>query len=256
MRKFVSLSLCGVLIMALVLLTHAQMSDKAQLGRELFHDPTFKGTIDPSKATGLACANCHADFDDTANPDGLIRAGHSVVGVPHRGEAKGGMIKGADFARAAGGGGFCYEHFLQRVPHDKVNPTAIPAEHAAALMAYFETISGDNKGPQFEIAVLEDDAKKAAGEKIAAMSGDTNNGWQLFGRACIVCHPTVKKAGIGPQLVRSRAPRNIDATMARWATKIRGGGYLMPAYASDILSDQDIADIIVFLREQIESKAK
>ena len=256
MRKFVSFGLCGVLIMVLVLLTQAQMSDKAQLGRELFHDPTFNGTIAPSKATGLACADCHADFDDTANPDGLIRAGYSVVGVPHRGEAKGGMIKGADFARAAGGGGFCYEHFLQRVPRDKVNPTAIPAEHAEALMAYFETISGDNKGPEFEIVMLDNEAKKAAGEKIADMSGDTSKGWQLFGRACVVCHPTVKKAGIGPQLVRSRAPRNIDATMARWATKIRGGGSLMPLYAPDILSDQDIADIIAFLREQIENTAK
>ena len=256
MRKFVSFGLCGVLIVMLVLLTQAQMSDKAQLGRELFHDPTFKGTIDPAKATGLACANCHADFDDTANPDGLIRSGHSVVGVPHRGEAKRGMITRADFARAAGGGGFCYEHFLQRVPSDKVNPTAIPAEHAEALMAYFEVISGDNKGPAFEIATLDNDAKKAAGEKIAAMPGDPSNGWQLFGRACIVCHPTVKKAGIGPQLIRSRAPRNVDATMARWATKIRGGGSLMPFYASDILSDQEIADTIAFLREQIENIGK
>ena len=256
MRKFVSLGLCGALIMAFVVLTQAQMSDKAQLGRELFHDPTFKGTIDPSKATGLACASCHADFDETAKPDGVIRAGHSVVGVPHRGEAKGGMIKGADFARAAGGGGFCYEHFLQRVPSDKVNPTAIPAEHAEALMAYFEVISGDNKGPEFEIAMLDKDAIKKAGEDIAAMSGDASNGWQLFGRACITCHPSVKKAGIGPQLVRSRAPRNIDATMARWAGKIRGGGSLMPFYAPDILSDQDIADIIAFLRDQIENTAK
>ena len=256
MRKFVSFGLCGVLTMVLIFLTQAQMSNEAQLGRELFHDPTFKGTIDPAKATGLACVNCHADFDDAANPDGLIRAGHSVVGVPHREEAKGGMIKGADFARAAGGGGFCYEHFLQRVPRDKVNPTAIPAEHAEALMAYFEVISGDNKGPEFEIAMLDNDAKKAAGEKIAKMSGDASKGWQLFGRACVVCHPTVKKAGIGPQLVRSRAPRNIDATMARWATKIRGGGSLMPSYAPDILSDQDIADIIAFLRGQIENTAK
>ena len=75
MRKFVAFGLCSVLIMAFVVLTQAQMSDKAQLGRELFHDPTFKGTIDPSKATGLTCANCHADFDETANPDGVIRAG-------------------------------------------------------------------------------------------------------------------------------------------------------------------------------------
>jgi mono/diheme cytochrome c family protein len=253
MRKFVVFGLCGVLIMAFVFLTQAQMSDKAQLGRELFHDPTFKGTIDPSKATGLACANCHADFDDTANPDGVIRAGHSVVGVPHRGEAKGGMIKGPDFARAAGGGGFCYEHFLQRIPGDKVNPTAIPAEHAEALMAYFEAISGDNKGPQFEIAMLDDDAKKAAGEKIGAMSGDSSNGWGLFGRACVTCHPGPSKAGIGPQLVRSRAPRDIDKAIERWATKIRGGGFLMPFYAPDILSDQDVADILAFLRQELES---
>ena len=52
MRKCVAFGFCGVLIMAFVVLTQAQMSDKAQLGRELFHDPTFKGTINPSKATG------------------------------------------------------------------------------------------------------------------------------------------------------------------------------------------------------------
>lgn len=256
MRQFVWFLLSVALMMSLALVTHAQLSEKAQLGRELFHDPTFKGTLEPKKATGLSCASCHADFDDAAEPDGLIRAGHSVVGVPHRGEAKGGMIKGADFARAAGGGGFCYEHFLQRVPGDKVNPTAIPAEHAEALMAYFEAISGDNKGPQFTMEMLDNDAKKAAGEQIVAMDGDTTKGWELFGRACVTCHPTARKAGIGPQLVRSRAPRDIDKTMSRWAAKIRGGGSLMPFYASDILSDQEIADIIAFLRAEIESTKK
>ena len=260
MRKFVSFALCGVLIAAFIFLTHAQMSDKAQLGRELFHDSTFKGTIKPGKkkgeATGLSCASCHADFDDKANPDGVIRAGHSVVGVPHRGEAKGGMIKEADFARAAGGGGFCYQHFLQRIPGSEVDPTAIPAEHAEALMAYFEAISGDNKGPEFEIAMLDPNAKKAAGEKLAAMSGDAEKGWQLFGRACVTCHPTPYKSGIGSQLIRGRAPRNIDTAMVRWASIIRGGGSLMPFYAPDILSDQDVADILAFLRQELENAGK
>lgn len=254
MRKFVSCSLGVVLIAALVFLTQAQqMSDKAQLGRELFHDPTFKGTIAPDKATGLSCADCHADFDEATESDGLIRSGHSIIGVPHRGEAKGGMIKGADFARAAGGGGFCYQHFLQRVPQAKVNPTAIPAEHAEALMAYFTAVSGDNKGPQFEMEMLDKAAADAAGEKLAAMDGDAKKGWQLFGQACVVCHPTVRKPGIGSQLVRSRAPSNIDKVIVRWGTKIRAGGSLMPFYASDILSDQDVADILTFLREQLES---
>lgn len=261
MRKFVSLSICVViLIAALVYFTQAQqLGEKAQLGRELFHDPTFKGTISPKVATGLSCADCHADFDEEAEPDGLIRAGHSVIGVPQRGSAKGGMISGANFARAAGGGGFCYEHFLQKVRPDKVNPTAIPAEHAEALMAYFKAISGDNKGPQFEMEMLDDDAKTAAGEKIAAMPGDTENGWKLYGRACVTCHPTPKKGGIGIQIMRpgGRLPRDINKTTARWAKTIRGGGStLMPFYASDILSDQDIADIVAFLREQLEKSAR
>ncbi len=259
MHKCVWFILGIVFVIGLVFLSDAQLSEKAQLGRELFHDATFKGTISATappgekKSTGLSCANCHADFDEKANPDGLIRAGHSVVGVPHRGEAKGGMIQGADFARSAGGAGFCYEHFLQGVPAAKVNPTAIPAEYAAALMAYFEAISGDNKGTQFTMEMLDADAKKAVGEKLVTMAGDSKKGWELFGRACIVCHPTVRKAGIGPQLVRSRAPRNIDKLMERWAIKIRGGGSLMPFYASDILSEQDIADILAFLRQEIES---
>ncbi len=258
MRKIVSLSIGVVLVAVLVYFSQAQkLSDKAQLGRELFHDPTFKGTISPKSMTGLACADCHADFDEEENPDGLIRAGHSVIGVPQRGEAKGGMIAGADFARAAGGGGFCYEHFLQRKPPDKVNPTAIPAEHAEALMAYFEVISGDNKGPEFTMEMLDEEAKTAAAEKLAAMSGDSKNGWKLFGRACIVCHTTPFKAGVGPRIVGTRLPRDVDKTVVRWAKTIRGGGpILMPFYASDILSDQDIADLLAFLREQLESTAR
>ena len=84
--------------------------------------------------------------------------------------------------------------FLQKVAPADVKPTAIPEEHAEALMAYFEAITGDKEGPQFEIQMLDDDAKAAVGEKIAAMKGDTKNGWQLFGRACAVCHPTPKKS--------------------------------------------------------------
>ena len=53
MRQFVWFSLSVALLMGLVLVTHAQLSEKAQLGRELFHDPTFKGTLEPKKATGF-----------------------------------------------------------------------------------------------------------------------------------------------------------------------------------------------------------
>jgi mono/diheme cytochrome c family protein len=249
MRKIVTFGLATLFVISFVTLADAQMSDKAKMGRELFYDPSFGGTLDPDKVSGLACAHCHADFDEAKNPDGKMRSGHSIVGVPHRGEAKGGMIKGDMFARAAGGGGFCYEHFLQRVPSDKVNPTAIPAEQAEALMAYFSHVSGNNKGPKFQMMMLDKDAANAAAEKIVAMKGDTKRGWKVYARACADCHPTPGKAGIGSQLVRRRPPRDLDARLLKIAAYVRKGGSVMPFFSKDRLSDQDVADIVAFLGE-------
>ena len=232
-------------------LAQAEISEQAQLGRELFYDPSFGGTLNPKKISGLACADCHADFDEDANPDGKIRAGHSIIGVPQRGEAKGGMIKADIFRRAAGGGGFCYQHFLQRVPVNKVDPIAIPEEQAEALMAYFEHVSGENKGPQFELQELDKEAAISAADKIVAMEGDAKKGWKLYSRACNYCHPTARKAGIGSQLIRRKPPSNIQKTLHKYAAKIRGGGFIMPFYSEDRLSDQDIADIIAFLHQEM-----
>ncbi|MCH8293796.1 c-type cytochrome [Candidatus Poribacteria bacterium] len=250
MRKIVTAGLSILLVTSLAFLASAEISDKAQLGRELFYDPSFGGTLDPKKVSGLACATCHADFDEAANPDGKIRAGHSIVGVPHRGSAKGGMIKGEMFTRAAGGGGFCYEHFLQKIPDDKVNPTNIPAEQAEALMAYFEYVSGDNKGPKFEMKMLDKDAASAAADKIVEMKGDSNKGWSLFSRTCNDCHPTAIKAGIGTRLVRpGRPPANLQKRLHKIARYARSGGSVMPFFAEDRLSDQNLADILAFISE-------
>ena len=249
MRKVVIFGSSTLLVLILAALVSAEMSEKAQLGRELFYDPSFGGTLDPVKVSGLSCANCHADFDETAHPDGQIRSGHSIVGVPQRGEAKGGMLKGDMFRRGAGGGGFCYQHFLQKIPGDKVDPIAIPEEQAEALMAYFEYVSADSKGPEFKITMLDKEAAKAAVEKILALKGDSQRGWKLYARTCGVCHPTAKRGGIGSQLVKKRPPANIEKRMRQIASKVRGGGFVMPFYAEDRLSDQDIADIVAFIGE-------
>ncbi len=256
MRKVKGVVIVTILILPFAAMASAEMSEKAQMGRELFYDPSFGGTLEPQKISGLACAHCHADFDEDANPDGKIRAGHSIIGVPHRGEAKGGMIKADIFRRAAGGGGFCYQHFLQRIPEDKVDPIAIPEEQAEALMAYFEHVSGDNKGPEFEIKMLDREAAAEAAEKILGIEGDPQAGWKLFSRACNDCHPTAKKAGIGTQLVRRRPPSNMKKWKVNIAAKVRGGGFIMPFYGEDRLSDQDISDIVAFLEKLVTEKKR
>ncbi len=254
MYRTVVFVLVALLTLSLATIVDAEMSEKAKMGRELFSDPSFGGTLDPAKASGLSCSDCHADFDEATNPDGRIRAGHSIIGVPHRGTAKGGMITADIFARSAGGGGFCYQHFLQKVPSNKVDPTAIPEDQAAALMAYFEHVSGDNKGPQFQITMLDKDAASAAADKILAMEGDAQRGWKLYGQACNVCHPTAKKSGIGSQLVKRRPPRDLEKRKHQIAAYIRKGGFIMPFFSEDRLSDPDIADIVAFITKLIEEK--
>ena len=252
MYKIIVFGLTVLLMFSLAMIANAEMSEKAKMGRELFSDPSFGGTLDPAKVSGLSCSDCHADFDEATNPDGRIRAGHSIVGVPHRGTAKGGMITADIFERAAGGGGFCYQHFLQKIPSDKVDPTAIPEEQAAALMAYFAHVSGDNKGPQFEIAMLDKAAASAAADMIMEMNGDAQRGWKLYAQACNVCHPTAKKSGIGSQLVRRRPPRDLEKRKHQIAAYIRKGGFIMPFFSEDRLSDQDTADIVAFIAKLVE----
>jgi mono/diheme cytochrome c family protein len=254
MYRIVVFGLTALLTLSLAVIANAEMSEKAKMGRTLFSDPSFGGTLDPAKVSGMSCSDCHADFDEATNPDGRIRAGHSIVGVPHRGTAKGGVITADIFARAAGGGGFCYQHFLQKVPSDKVDPTAIPEDQAEALMAYFKHVSGDNKGPEFQIAMLDKDAASAAADKIMEMEGDPQRGWKLYGQACNVCHPTAKKPGIGSQLVKRRPPRDLEKRKHQIATYVRKGGFVMPFFAGDRLSDQDIADIVAFIAKLVEEK--
>ena len=254
MYRIVVFGLTAVLMLSLAITANTEMSEKAKMGRELFSDPSFGGTLDPAKVSGLSCSDCHADFDEATNPDGRIRAGHSIVGVPHRGTAKGGMITADIFARAAGGGGFCYQHFLQKIPSNKVDPTAIPEEQAEALMAYFGHVSGDNKGPQFQITMLDKDAASAAADKIIAMKGDVQRGWKLYAQACNVCHPTATKPGIGSQLVKRRPPRDLEKRKHQIAAYVRKGGFTMPFFSEDRLSDQEIADIVAFIAKLVEDK--
>lgn len=58
-----------------------EMPELARLGRQLFYDPSFGGSVDPKKATGFSCITCHADFKEDEYSDGLIRSGSSIVGV-------------------------------------------------------------------------------------------------------------------------------------------------------------------------------
>ena len=77
-----------LITLTVVTLGQAEISEQAKLGRHLFYDPSFGGSVDPRKATGFSCASCHADFDEGKKRDGLIRSGRSIIGVPNRKESQ------------------------------------------------------------------------------------------------------------------------------------------------------------------------
>jgi mono/diheme cytochrome c family protein len=80
----------------------------------------------------------------------------------------------------------------------------------------------------------------------AAPAGDASSGQLVFASTCTTCHPNAN-AGIGPALhgaaFASRYPD--DATLV---TVIRQGKGGMPAFPSAQLNDQDLAQVVVYVR--------
>ena len=85
-----------------------------------------------------------------------------------------------------------------------------------------------------------------AGAVAAVGSGDAAAGQAIFANTCNKCHPNAN-AGIGPTLYgaqfESRYPD--DAGIAAVIRRGKGG---MPAFSTAQLSDQDMDDIIAYLR--------
>ena len=159
------------------------MPELARLGRQLFYDPSFGGSVDPKKATGFSCITCHADFNEDEYSDGLIRSGSSIVGVTQRQKSQWKEIQPNQLLRSAGGAGVCYQRFLQGIPAKKVNPIAIPEQKAEALMAYFDYVTSKAQVGEAEQAYynpLSRTEAQAAADKILKLDGDADKGWKLY----------------------------------------------------------------------------
>ena len=87
-------------------------------------------------------------------------------------------------------------------------------------------------------------SEQSAGAPVAG--GDAAAGQPVFGRLCNSCHPNAN-AGMGPTLngaqFASRYPD--DAAVAAVIRRGKGG---MPAFSTAQLSDQDMDDVIAYLR--------
>ena len=101
-------------------------------------------------------------------------------------------------------------------------------------------LSGCSMGE--EIRRIEE-VKKA--QEMTAESRSTNlTGEQLFIRSCNTCHPSGKK-GMGPSLENMDKDFPTDASLVQMLRKGKG---VMPGQPKDTVNDQEMANLIVYLR--------
>ena len=86
--------------------------------------------------------------------------------------------------------------------------------------------------------------EKAQKQRAEANSTDLT-GEQVFVRSCNTCHP-LGKAGLGPSLESVPAKFPEDAALTAFLRKGKG---MMPAQTKDVLNDQEMSNLVVYLRQ-------
>ena len=80
----------------------------------------------------------------------------------------------------------------------------------------------------------------------ALVERSDNRGQVLFGRYCDSCHPG-GRAGIGSDLEGTQVKRQYTSE-DKIIKLVRSGGFDMPAFSTSLLSDEDLANIAVYVR--------
>ncbi len=211
-------------------------------GRILFHSPALS-------TNGLACSNCHSDFDEKREPDGRLRAGHPLYNASMRSTYWGQQENDPDRYQSIGDAAVvCVEHFMK-------NSDKLTARQVESLSEYLKFKSPRPVPSPLALAPAAD----KTGQYLGHDGGDRIRGRELFYAACHVCHPN-SKAGIGVAIPRGKEP-------GFYARKVREGdglgavlsgldanaftlsaGKFMPFFGTDRLSKIQLRDIIAYLR--------
>lgn len=206
-------------------------------GQEIFRDRSLG-------ESGVACMDCHTDYDEDAKNDGRIRAGHSILGAHRRAQTWNGEFTGDALRRTAAGAAKCAYQFQAR--GENVETALSPAE-AEALMAFYQYISPNDEPPMINWSAVtypgdpdfNEEAFNKELEMIAALRGNAADGERVFGMACAFCHDN----GLGP------AMRVLKRKADRVPRTVRSGDETMPFFSRDKLTDQDVANLQAFIAQ-------
>ncbi len=223
------------------------LSPEALAGQKIFYNAKY-GKVK------VACAGCHADGQPTTLKDPRQRPGHTLAGVATRTSTWYGIYKGADLKKYAYGAALCAMGYQKTA--DVVEKAISPAD-IAALNAYFEAIQSGQGAlatnltshwitkPQFhDTDPIDEKAAKAATKVVMKIPGDAGNGEAVWNKMCQYCHGMTEKKS-GPSM--QEAAKDIGLV----ARSMKVGSGAMPFYTSDILSDQQMADVVGYIQKQL-----
>lgn len=211
-------------------------------GKALFSDPTITGT----SANTFSCATCHATARPETSGNGPLLTGAPLAGVTRRPSYWGGTE--VELLRSINA---CLYYFMLSSA-----PFSADDERTEALYAYLDTLPSDTTDEEaFPFTVVTQIGPVPA--------GDAARGKPIYERACQTCHGAAKT---GAGRITTRAPILPDQTLAEhplgtyteeqrrlvFVEKTRHGGFLgyggeMPPFSKELLSDQEIGDMLVFL---------
>lgn len=198
--------------------------------------------------TNFACATCHALSEPAS--DGLRRAGHPIGDALRRQSYKNGQLN--TFLEAAN---TCLTDWL-----DIQTPWTESTEEYSALVAYIEDQDTDN-------GAVQDVSFTITGESvpIEADNGDVNRGQTAFNATCASCHGEDALGGLDvgfalsgfdnspeqiAKKVRTSGPSSADQPNSVY-NGLTGGR--MPFWSLERLSNQELGDIIAFLRSTVDN---
>lgn len=214
-------------------------------GKALFSDPTITNTA----ANQYSCATCHALHPPPppgGSPTGPLYTGAPLAGVTRRPSYWG----GAELELLRSLNNCLYYFMLENAPVDASD------ERAEALYAYLDALPStkaeEEAWPFTIITPVE-----------LLPLGDAASGKAGYERGCKSCHGALKT---GEGRLVPRAPVLPDQTIAEhpsgqytdeerrlvFIEKTRHGGFLgyggqMPPFSKEILSDEELSDILAYM---------
>jgi mono/diheme cytochrome c family protein len=226
------LALAGMLTLAACSQNSSMDSKNEQpSGQAVFQEPLADGN-------SFACSTCHALSEPSA--DGLRRPGHPIGDATRRSHWKNG--KADSFLDAVNS---CVTEWMFAPAWQPADPRFV------ALRSFLDEQAPEGPAPDLDYEIVPPPSDVSG--------GDVGRGRSTFNESCVVCHGNDGLGTIrGPRVAGSLRLPDYIASRIRTSGSSKSAVYpgltggVMPFWAKDRLSDDEVRDLVAFITAPVE----